>query len=313
MRTKEKLEKTIISFFKGNLTEIETTIVKLLDSYQAMPAMELGTKFVLVCREIQHDPRFQYMDQFQTIVENTHQNLLHKIREIESNLSKGLDHPSIINNISDSQLIEQFKPIYSKFYSEVDQIQAELYENISVKPDNEFEFYLSKSRFLIKSNISRGFSLEQEKLINQYRKTLTNAQKKDISQPLSIRQELKLFDDYRLAVEYHLVDIEDKGWFNTVRLYGQRWIKYLQKMAIFHAKHFREPLVQKIEKEITKIEKWVGNIEKKYEKSVQLDIAQIELLNQTIIDMILSYRGERKQFKKYKEDVKILKLIAQLT
>ena len=313
MGTKEKLEKTIISFFRGNLSEIESTIAKLLESYQSTPALELGYKFILVCKEIQQDPRFQYMVQFQIIVENAHTNLQKKITEIDVNLSKGLGQAKRIKNTSDNQLIERFKPIYSKFYSEIDQIQAELYANISAKPDNEFEFYLNKSRFLIKSNISREFSSEQEKLISQFRKTLTEAQKQEISQPLSLRQELKIFDDYRLAVEYHLVDIEDKGWFNTVRLYGQRWVKYLQKMTIFHAKHFREDVVQKIEREIIKIEKWLSKIEKKYDKSIQLDTAQVELLNQTIKDMILSYRGERKQLKRYEEDSRILKIIAHLT
>ncbi|MHA1675138.1 MAG: hypothetical protein ACTSYI_16090 [Promethearchaeota archaeon] len=313
MGTKEKLEKTIISFYRGNLTEIEKTMANLLESYQATPALELGNKFILVCKEIQQDPRFQYMAQFQTIVENAHHNLQQEIAEIEVSLSKGQGKTKPIRSSSDSQLIEQFKPIYSKFYSEIDQIQAELYENMSAKPDNEFEFYLNKSRFLTKSNINREFNQEQEKLISQFRKTLTKTQKQEISKPLSLRQELKLFDDYRLAVEYHLVDIEDKGWFNTVRLYGQRWIKYLQKIAIFHAKHFREAVVQKVEKEIIKIEKWLGKIEKKYDKSLHLNTAQIKLLNQTIKDMIISYRGERKQLKRYEEDARILKKISQLT
>lgn len=312
MKTKEKLEQRIIAFFRSNLEEIVKTMDQLLEGYRPYAYIELGRKFLMVCSQIQGDPRFHYMNQFQSIVNQSMADIKKRIDQVDEELATGILKPSKSFQDYDSQMIEYFKPLYSKFYAEIDQIQADLYANLTIKPENDFEFYLNKSRLLIKSKIDRNFTDEQEKLIKQYRSSMQKSDQENISTSLTLRQEMKLFDDYRLAIEYHLVDIEDKGWFNTARLYCDQWIKYLQKIAIFHAKHFREPLVQKIEKEITKIENWKMKIESKYDKSMKLDTNQMKLLNSTIKDMILSYKIQRKKLKQIEQDIKILKQIQNL-
>ena len=131
----------------------------------------------------------------------------------------------------------------------------------------------------------------------------------EFQKPLTMFQELKLFDDYRLAIEYNLVDIEDKGWYNTVRMYIKRWIPYLHTLETFHDKHSRYFLTKKIGKEIVKIEAWGKKVEKKYDQSIKLNMDQVNLMNKSIEMMISTYKSDRQQLKRYTEDKQILKYL----
>ncbi len=309
MGTKEKLEKEVLSFFAENNERIAEIVATLVDTHHPGAAVELAKKFSLVCDEIQRDPRFSYMARLLHAVDVAELGLTRTILSIESEGNgKGEADPH-----SEMAYLEQYRNQYHRFYSQIDKIQARLMANVTVQPENDFEFYFNKSRFLFKPRVIRQFTADQETLIEQYRKILSEDQMKSVKNPLTSRQELKLFDDYRVAVEYHLVDFEDKGWFNTVRLYCEKWVKYLEKIAQFHADRGRAPVAQKVRKEIKKIQTWEKKIEKKYDKRVQLDTEQMKIVNQSIKNMILSYRIDRKEFKKSEEDKRVLKLIQSLT
>ena len=215
MSTKKKLEKKILVFFNDNANEVLQTIVTLRKGDHPSAAIDLGKKFVWVCEQILQDPRFNYMKQVHQLVQQKILAITEQISLVESEESLSPSNEQFYNE----DFLEHFKPLYSRFYTKVDQIHHEIIEEMTEKPENEFEHYWRKSRILMKSRVIRKFTPDQEKIIKNFKKSLPPAKLEKFREPLSLRQELKLYDDYRIANEYYIVDIEDKGWFNTVILY----------------------------------------------------------------------------------------------
>ncbi len=303
MGTQEKLEKKVIVFFKENLQDLNNFTENLIVLGDFDKSLVLFKNFSLLCEEIQQDPRFIYMKKFLQFVEGTYKSNLFKIEELELMW----DQKSPQRGRSQKNKEKQRMRSKNKFYTQIDQIQAEFLDSLQEHPENEFEHYLNKSKFLAKPRVIRKFTSEQEKVINSFRVKANKEKLNQFQKPLTIFQELKLFDDYRLAVEYNLVDIEDKGWYNTVRMYINKWTTYLHTLETFHSKHSRHFLVKKIGKEILKIEAWGKKVEKKYDQSIKLNLDQVNLMNQSIEIIISTYKTDRQQLKRYTEDKQILK------
>jgi hypothetical protein len=303
--TKERLEIEVTNLFTTYTEKIFSVIHVLIDGVTLNLAWELGEKFLFVCKEIERDPRFVFMNNFRSYVQNKNNEMNVILTSLETKREEGAE--KAINK----EAIEQFKPLYMGFYRDIDKIQAQLIGIMTVKPANEFEYYLNKSRLLIKSQNIRNFTPEQEQAIQAYHARIPADQLKQFQKPLSLQQELKLFDDYRLAIEYQLVDFEDKGWYNSVRMYCRLWIEYLKKIAQYHQEYNRLKIVKKIQEEIEKITEWVKRIEIKYEKGIMLDVKQSELLSDHIRQMIVRYREDRKELKRADEDKQILKLLTK--
>jgi len=305
MGTQEKLEKKVIAFFKENLQDLHNSTDKLIELGHLDKSLGFFKNFSLLCEEIQQDPRFTYMKKFLQFVEGNHKSTLLRIEELE------LMWDQILSQRGQSQKRKEKQRMRSKsnFYSQIDQIQAEFIDSQLENPENEFEHYLNKSKFLTKPRVFRKFTSEQEKMIKEFRRKATKEKLHEFQKPLSIFQELKLFDDYRLAVEYNMVDIEDKGWHNTIQMYINKWVPYLHTLETFHGKHSRLFLVKKIGKVIVKIEAWGKKVEKKYDQSIKLNMDHVNLMNQSIETMISTYKTDRQQLKRYTEDKQILKYL----
>jgi hypothetical protein len=305
MGTQEKLEKKVIEFFRENLKDLQNSTDRLIELGHLDKTLGFFKNFSLLCEEIQQDPRFTYMKKFLQIVEGTHASILHRIEELE------LMWVHILSQRGQSQKKKEKQMMRSKsnFYSQIDQIQAEFIDSQLENPENEFEHYLNKSKFLAKPRVIRKFTSEQEKKIKEFRRKATKEKLNEFQKPLSIFQELKLFDDYRLAIEYNMVDIEDKGWYNTVQMYINKWVPYLHTLESFHAKHSRHFLVKKIGKVIVKIEAWGKKVDKKYDQSIKLNMNHVNLMNQSIEKMISTYKTDRQQLKRSTEDKQILKYL----
>jgi len=302
MGTQEKLEKKVIAFYKENLQNLHNSTDKMVNLGHLDKAFGSYKNFSLLCEEIEQDPRFIYMNKFLQFVSGTHQSILLRIEELES------EWDQILSQKRHSQKKE--KPRMrskSTFYSQIDQIQAEFIDTQLENPENEFEHYLNKSKFLAKPRVIRKFTSEQENKIKEFRRKATKEKLHEFQKPLSIFQELKLFDDYRLAVEYNMVDIEDKGWYNTIQMYINKWVPYLHTLETFHSKHSRHFLVKKISKVIGKIEAWGKKVEKKYDQSIKLNMDHVNLINKSIETMISTYKTDRQHLKRYTEDKQILK------
>jgi len=305
MGTQEKLEKKVITFFKENLQELHKSTDNLIELGHLDKSLVLFKNFSLLCEEIKQDPRFIYMKKFLQSVAGNHKSILLRIEELESMWDQ------LLSQRGQSQKKKEKQRMRSKsnFYSQIDQIQAEFIDSQLENPENEFEHYLNKSKFLAKPRVIRKFTSEQEKKIKEFRRKATKEKLHEFQKPLSIFQELKLFDDYRLAIEYNMVDIEDKGWYNTVQMYINKWVPYLHTLESFHAKHSRHFLVKKIGKVIVKIEAWGKKIDKKYDQSIKLNMNRVNLMNQSIETMISTYKTDRQQLKLYTEDKQILKYL----
>ena len=303
MGTQEKLEKKVIAFYKENLQDLHNSTDKLIDLGHLDKALGFYKNFSLLYNEIQQDPRFTYMKKFLQFVVGTHSSILLRIEELE------LMWDQILSQRGQSQKRKEKQRMRSKnhFYSQIDQVQAEFIDSQLENPDNEFEHYLNKSKFLAKARVIQKFTSEQENKINNFRVKATKERLHEFQKPLTIFQELKLFDDYRLGIEYNLVDIEDKGWHNTIQMYINKWIPYLHTLEAFHDKNSRHFLAKKIGKEIVKIEAWGKKVEKKYDQSIKLNMDQVNLMNKSIETMISTYKTDRQQLKRYTEDKQILK------
>ena len=255
--------------------------------------------------EIRQDPRFTYMDKFQQFVTETQNMISLKIFELELTWSKIYPKGSQSLDITAKHSMRS----KNQFYSQIDQIQKEFLDSVSETPENEFEHYLNKSKFLAKPHVIRKFTTAQETQIKNFRTKATKEKLQSFQKLLTMYQELKVFDDYRLAIEYNLVDVEDKGWYNTVRMYTMEWLPYLYTLETFHSKNSRQFLAKKIRKEIEKIEAWVKKIEDKYDKSIKLDMKQANLMSQSIKTMISTYKVDRQQLKRYEVDRQIIKYL----
>ncbi len=302
MGTQEKLEKKVITFYKENVQNLHNSTEKLIDLGLIDKALGFYKNFSLLCEEINQDPRFIYMKKFLQHVSGTQQSIFLQMEELESMWDKILSQKGYSQKIENQRMRSK-----STFYSQIDQIQAEFIDSQNENPVNEFEHYLNKSKFLAKPRMIRKFSSEQENIIKEFRRKATKEKLHEFQKPLSIYQELKLFDDYRLAVEYNMVDIEDKGWYNTIQMYINKWVPYLHTLEAFHSNHSRHFLVRKIGKVIVKIEAWGKKVEKKYDQSIKLNMDHINLMNKSIETMISTYKTDRQQLKRYTADKQILK------
>ena len=303
MGTKEKLESEVTEFFNEYTAAIISKIEDLVLIKQMNIAFDLGVKYRIVCSEIGRDPRFTYMIKFKELVRGKDREMMQRLEDVDAKREedKGVK-PSEVS-------MESLKPLYKDFYKSVDKIQSQLLQNMEENPEDEFIFYLNKSKLLLKNRLIGEFTPEQEKAIEAFRKNLSEVKRMMIQKPLTVMQELRLFDEYRLAVEYQLVDLEDKGWYNSVRLYCKAWIKYLRKIAVFHESAGRERVSKKVMEEVEKVNDWMKRVEKKYDKRILLNVEQTKLLSDQYRDMILRYRDDRKILKKYEEDKQILKMI----
>ena len=303
MGTQEKLEKKVIAFFKENLQELHKSTDNFIELGHLDKALVIFKNFSLLCEEIQQDPRFIYMKKFLQFVAGNHTSILLRIEELETMWDQILSQRGQSQKRKEKQRMRS----RSNFYSQIDQIQAEFIDSQLENPENEFEHYLNKSKFLAKSRVIRKFTSEQENKIKNFRVKATKEKLREFQKPLTIFQELKLFDDYRLGIEYNLVDIEDKGWHNTIQMYINKWVPYLHTLEAFHDKNSRYFLAKKISKEIVKIEAWGKKVEKKYDQSIKLNMDQVNLMNKSIETMISTYKADRQQLKRYVEDKQIIK------
>ncbi|WP_371803112.1 hypothetical protein [Candidatus Lokiarchaeum ossiferum] len=305
MGTQEKLEKKVISYFYENFQTFQNTTNDLIVLGHYDIALEYFSDFSNLCSEIQQDPRFLYMDKFIKLVKDTENKISEQIEELEANWT---------NFVAQQGNFKSKKNDYgigakNQFYRQIDQIQKEFLDSVKDIPANEFEHYLNKSNFFSKPRIIRKFSPSQEKIIKNFRNQATKEKILSFNKRLTNFQELKLFDEYRLAIEYNLVDFEDKGWFNTIRMYIREWIPYLETLEAFHARNARSYLSKKIRKEIDKINAWVLKVDQKYDKSIKLNVDQAVLMDNSIKKMISIYKNERKQLKRYEKDKRILKYL----
>lgn len=303
---KNKLEASVLDLFKPYAVKLFKLVDTLTETDVLDIASELGQKFLLVCKQIADDPRFSYFDAFKSEVEARRKEMEGKLANLEPKLDQSFKH-----NIGENTL-ENYKAIYTSFYDEIDKLSFEVVEKTLEKPEDPFVYFFNKSRLLIKSDFKRDFTPEQELRIAEFRKDLTQQKKELIERPLTLRQELKLFDDYRLAIEYQLVYFEQHRWYNTIRQYTTAWISYLEKIKKFHEEVNNRQVAKKVEDEIHKIQEWVKRLDQKYDKTPQLDTNQVQLLNENQKIMILRYKTDRKELRRYEEDKRIIKFLQSI-
>jgi len=269
-------------------------------------ASELGQKFLLVCKQIIDDPRFTYFESFKTDVKTRQEEMQKKVNDLEPKLDRSFKH-----NVGDNTL-ENYKAVYTEFYEHVDKLSFDIVEKTLEKPEDPFVHFFNKSRILIKSDFKRDFNPDQELRISDFRKEMTEQKRELIERPLTLRQELKLFDDYRLAIEYQLVYLEQHRWYNTIRQYAAAWIGYMEKIRKFHDENNNKQVAKKIEEEIKKMQDWVKRLDKKYDKTPQLEMTQAQLLNDNQKTMILRYKSDRTELRSYEEDKRRIKFLQSI-
>ena len=309
MGTQEKLEKKVISYFTENFQTFHENTDQLVILGHYDLALEFFSDFSNLCAVIQQDPRFIYMEKFIKLVKETESKISEQIDDLEANWANFI--PTEVK--SKSKKIGHDIGAKNRFYRQIDQIQNEFLDSVKDIPENKFEHYLNKSTFFFKPRIIRKFTPSQEKIIKNFRNKATKDKILSFNKRLTNFQELKLFDDYRLAIEYNLVDFEDNGWHNTIRMYIRDWIPYLQTLEAFHAKNSRNSISKKIHKEIDKINNWVSKVEQKYDRSIKLNVDQTILMDNSIKKMIAIYETERNQLKRYEKDKRILKYVKNNT
>ena len=117
------------------------------------------------------------------------------------------------------------------------------------------------------------------------------------------------FTDYAKKFEKLLLEQEDKGWYNSVRQYALKWLKYLEKIANFHDKPGREEIRNEVRAYYTKIEDWIGRLDRKYDSKIQIDAEKTPLINEEIKEKIVQYKIDRKNFKETEIKRRILSFL----
>lgn len=308
-----KVEKEVDRFFQTYTKDIIYQINLLADAFEFILAFKLGKKFRQICTQIGEDPRFKLMIDFKSTVRNADRDveqLMQKVKlraEINPTQRGDSDTP-----------IEKFEALYMRFYREIDIYLSELYQEAN-KPKESKEAFLSpvadaiaKTKDWIKNKLGPELTSEELKQIEEFRKTLSENDKLEINKPIPVKDELDLFLNYAKVIEQDLNEYEQKGWFNSIRVYVQAYLSYLEKIAEYHNTPDRYDIQYIVQAEYNKIKSWFARVETKYANSPQLPVDP-GLLNENMKTKIMKYKIDRKLLRQFIENTRILALIKNKT
>jgi hypothetical protein len=307
-----KFEKDYINLFNEVYRQFTITLESFFDDPTYIyHAYELGKVFRRICNRIGKDPRFMGMTAF---LNNTRKNDREFIEKVNLIKQRYADHPKIVDAAKPK--LGKFDILEEKFYLKVDQIQPPVEtdsskstsENLHLVEKHERDLILLEdARKMLEKYLNIPLNLNKNEEILDFRKRMTKEQKALIKQPLTLKQEIHVFEHYIKIIMQKFTELEENGWYNSILNYSKAQIQYLNKIAGKRIGPEWEEFRNTVRKGDYEFKDWLKRLKRKYEDHPQLELHKMPILNEEIRNILYSYKYIRRAFILFEQNKRIQK------
>lgn len=305
-----KIEQNAIEFFNNYYQNIIKQVDILIDSKYMYTAVNILKEFRVFCENIGKDPRFRKMNQFKEFVRSKDRDADQKFQNVKQMYTQkgSLDDKDTAN-------IEKFKPLLNTFYVKIDdylkqtKLLDEKLDSEKEKEEADVIQNLIKLRDWVKDTFKSEVTPEQQKKIEKFKKNMSEQDKTIVHTPISVNEEINIFNDYAKQIYKQFLTFEKKGWFNSVINYSSQWLIYLEKIGNQRKTPEFEPYRNAIRKWYLKVEDWIKRVKIKYKGAPILHLEKTHLLNEEVKKNISQYKEMRDEYIKEEENKRIINIL----